>query len=140
MNKKELAIILVIVFLLGMTATSLFYSHYLVENVMMVEMSLEIGDKLGFDLEKDILNFGRTAPGVSSVTRFMEISNIEDYPIRIKIKTSGELSEWVTASEYNFVLSAGEIKKVDFVAAPPQDAPQGEYSGKVRVLAMKKLF
>lgn len=140
MDKKQVAILVVIVFLLGMTATSLFYSHYLVENVMIVEMSLEVGDKLGFNLEENVLNFGRTAPGVNSVTRFIEISNIEDYPIVIKIKTSGELSEWVTTSEDNFVLEAGEIRKVDFVAAPPPDAPQGEYYGKVRVLAMKKLF
>lgn len=124
---------------LSISLTFLAYSLLLVKDVLVLDMHLEIGDRLGFNLDTDALYFGKVIPGTSSVTKFANVSNTEDYPVVVNIKMCGELGEWVIISEDKFVLKGGEVKELSLSALPPEGTPFGNYTGKLKAVARRKI-
>lgn len=131
-KKNNLFILLLVIALISITSTILFYSFYLIENVREFDMSLIVGDHAGFDVDTEKLSFGMVTPAGSSCTRYMFISNKKDYPLNVYIDFYGNLAKWVTVSENYFVLKPNEEKKLSFTASAQKDAAHGNYTGKAR--------
>lgn len=137
MEKKKIIWLSVIVAILSITATSLFYSFYKVDYVQEFNMSIIVGDHLGIDVSEDKLSFGMVPPGKGSATRQINIQNSKNYPLKVNVHKYGEMKDWVSASPNSFVIRQNENKQVNFDARPPQGAEYGNYTGKVRFYFLK---
>ncbi len=140
MKKKNLLMLVVgLALLLSIVGVANFaYSSMYIEGVKVVDMHLEISDKAGFNVDTDAFYFGRTTPGTQSSTRFFNVSNDKDYPVKFVMETQGDLGKWTQLSESVFILEPGEGKEVRISVLPPKDAPFGEYEGKLRVVTYKR--
>lgn len=92
---------------------------------------MKIGDVAGFDTNTSVISFGIIPKGGGSGQRPVILRNIGGKPLKVYIKNIGEMSEWVSVSEDNFILEATEEKELIFTAMPSTDAEKGAYNGKV---------
>ncbi len=134
MKKNHLFILLLVITLISITTTILFYSFYVIENVREFDMSLIVGDHAGFDVDTEKLSFGMVMPAGSSCTRYIFISNKKDYPLKVYINFYGNFADWVSVSDNYFVLKPDEEKKLSFTANAQKDAVYGNYTGKARFI------
>ncbi len=132
MKKNHIFILLLVIALISITTTILFYSFYVIKNVREFDMYLIVGNHTGFDVNTEKLTFGMITPTGSSCTRYIFISNKKDYPLRVYINFYGNFANWVSVSENYFVLKPGEEKKLSFSATAPRNAAYGNYTGKAR--------
>jgi len=132
MKKNYLFILLLVIALISITATNLFYSFYIIADVKEFNMSLIVGDYAGFDVDTERLAFGMVSPGGNSCIRFIDLSNKKDYPLKVYINFYGNLAELVSVPENYFILQPNEEKKLSFSASAPRDAAYGNYTGKAR--------
>ena len=131
-KKNHLFILLLVITLISITATTLFYSFYIIDDVREFNMSLIVGDHAGFDVDTERLAFGMVSPGGNSCIRFIDLSNKKDHSLKVYINFYGNFAEWVSVSENYFVLKPNEEKKLSFTAAAPKNAAYGNYTGKAR--------
>lgn len=137
MEKKKIILLSVIVAVLSITATSLFYSFYKIDYVQEFNMSIIVGDHIGIDVSSDKLSFGMVPPGGSSATRQINIQNSKSYPLKVNVHKYGEIKDWVSASPNSFIIRENENKQVSFDAKTPQNTEYGSYNGKVRFYFLK---
>jgi len=131
-KKNYLFILLLVIALISITATILFYSFYIVEDVREFDMSLIVGDHAGFDVDTEKISFGMIMPAGNSCTRYVFVSNKKNHPLKVYISLHGNFADWVSVSDNCFVLQPGEEKKLSFSASAPRDAAYGNYTGKAR--------
>ncbi len=129
---KHLVFLLFVIALISATATILFYSFYVIDDVKEFNMALIVGNRTGIDVDTEKLTFGMITPAGSSCTRYVFVSNKKDYPLRAYINFYGSFAEWVSVSENYFVLKPGEEKKLSFSASAPEDAAHGNYTGRAK--------
>ncbi len=86
-----------------------------------------IGNKSGWNMETENLNFGKLQPG-GSAGRFMLIKNDYDYSIKVKMKTEGEMKEWLSFTK-ELTLPPNKGEEIHIGASAP-DLPIGNYTGK----------
>ncbi len=132
MKKNHFFILLLVIALISITATNLFYSFYIIADVREFNMSLIVGNRTGFDVNTEKLTFGMITPTGSSCTRYVFVSNEKDYPLKVYINFYGNFAEWVSVSDNYFVLNPGEEKKLSFSASAPRYAAYGNYTSKAR--------
>jgi len=132
MKENHIFILLLVAALVSITFTILFYSFYKIADVKEINMSLIVGDHIGFDVDTEKLTFGMVKPAGSSSTRYIDLSNKKDYPLRVYINFYGSLAECVSVSENYFILNPGEEKKLSFSAIAPRNAAYGNYTGKAK--------
>jgi len=126
-------------FLVASTATLIFYSFFIVRDVKIIEMSLEVGNKILFNVDGDAIHFGGTTPG-GSAKRTVHLAHEFRFPLEVIINLDGPLSEWVSVSDNRFILKEGEFKTVSVTAKVPEDAAFGKYHGKVRLVFKRALI
>ena len=131
-KKNHFFILLFIIAIISITATILFYSFYIIADVREFNMSLIVGNHTGFDVDTEKISFGMITPTGSSCTRFIDLSNKKDYPLKVYINFYGYLAEWVTVSDNYFILKPGDEKKLSFSATAPKAAAYGNYTGTAR--------
>ena len=95
-----------------------------------------LGENMGFDLTPGKLNFGQIIPGYTA-TREITIDNNFDETIKIKIKSSGEISNNIIVSENNFLLNPSESKAITFTAYSGDLTELREYNGKIIIISKK---
>lgn len=132
----RIAIVLIIIALLTATLTELvfYYSKYMykVKKVSAYDMKMRVGGYVGFNLDKEELNFGTVLPGGGSKR---EIIVTTDSPTRLLIFLEGDLAKWTSVSENDFVFNG--TKSLTFMANAPKNASFGDYKGKA-ILVFKK--
>jgi len=92
----------------------------------------------GFDLNLTVATFGRLHPG-EIVDRYFDVNNTGDKPVRVVVKTFGELAKWVrvTPQEFNVTPEEG-YKTFQASCIVPYDAEDGNYTGDFLVVVMRK--
>lgn len=110
-----------------------FVLHALVgpQQVTNYKMHLIVGDRIGFDLNREVITFGMITPS-GTATRHIDIGN-RGYTSRVRITASGELADWMVASDNNFVLQPYENKIIDVTVIVPADAELDEYIGALKI-------
>ncbi|MFC2136037.1 hypothetical protein ACFLTH_15590 [Bacteroidota bacterium] len=114
MKLKRFIMLLVVVLLLSATATLLYYSYFKAEEVVDIEWapySFHISNHVGLVGDRDAVKFGGIMPGGSG-ERGINVSNDFDFPVKIRITTKGEKSDWITIKENNFILEPHTSKEV----------------------------
>jgi len=96
-----------------------------------LEVSFEVGDSLGFDVNKSALSFGRVPPGSDS-SRGVRIDSDYSFPVRVLIFASEEVASYLSTSQESFVIEPGESAGIPFVLSIPEDMAMGNYSGNVK--------
>ena len=118
-------VILVICLLLIGFSFYIWFSRPL--EIRYLEVSFIVGDKMGFDLNSSSLTFGRVLPGSAGVKTTL-IENNYNFPVKVKVLISKELSDFVS-SDSNIVILPGETTNLDFNLILPKDIYFGNYSG-----------
>jgi len=93
-----------------------------------------LAERTGFDLTPGELSFGKIEIN-QSASRGITIFNNLDRPVEVSIKSYGEISRNLAASENNFKLGAHESKEVMFSIDTRGLTELREYSGKVVVFS-----
>ena len=94
------------------------------------DMHLIVGDRVGFDLNREVLTFGMVTRS-GTATRHIGLANSEQTN-KIIITASGELADWITVSENNFILEPNESKVIDITVFVPANAEFGNYAGTLK--------
>ena len=131
MKRNKLLILLVLIFLINTLIIFFIAGRLSLKDVQTLDMDMEVKNKIGFNVDTDKIHFGGLPPGGMS-EREIVISHDFDFPVKVSIKTSGELAEYVTVSDNNFILSPLESKKITFYAIIDEDVPLGNYTGNAR--------
>jgi hypothetical protein len=138
MNILKILLLMLTTAMISIGLTTVFYSFYVIEGNIEKEMSLIIGENPGFDVGKEAITFGKiTKEG--SCRREIILSNKKNYPINIKVSTSGNISSFVFISDNDFILNPGEEKKLYFTAISHPEAEYGEYTGKASFILKRVL-
>lgn len=95
-----------------------------------------LSNKTGFDLSPNMLSFGKIMPN-QSASRSITLENLQDQKVKIKIKSSRDISENLIVTENNFFLEPGESKTVTFVVFMDGLTEFREYDGSVTILTRK---
>ena len=136
-NTIIFVLVLILVPLITISAVKIFYLSF--QEEYDIPMDIQVGDKIGFNVDGDALHMGRTTPATQSSTRFIDITNDEDYKKRVRISFEGEMAPWSKVSEYDFILTPGETKELKFSVKPPMNTSFGNYTGNAHFLLTRKI-
>lgn len=102
--------------------------------------SIIVSDHYGFDLNGTALTFGMTMPGGSS-HRDLIIKNEYNKDVYVESYVKGEIRDFISISDNNFVLKPNETKELSFVVLIPKGTEYGNYTGFVIInFKNQKLF
>jgi len=101
-----------------------------------MDMYLRVGNYTGINLNSSALYFG-TAMASSTVSRDIFITNIKSENIIARLDAYGSLAPWTHFSQNRIVLLGNESKNVTVSVSIPENAKNGDYSGKVRIVFEK---
>ena len=141
-NKEDIIRIAPLLFsfiFLSIILAMIIHSSITYKEIRAIDMKVNIGDYVGFNLDTSYLEFGTMMPGGYS-ERTLDIHNDGNIPLRIEIEIIekkdinyflGEYEQlpeqWIIISENNFLLKPGEGKSVKFSIKPKEGAEQGNY-------------
>lgn len=135
----KIILIILIILLVSVTATYMFYSLYLVQNYREMPTDIIVKQSVGINLNKDAFHFGGMYPGGMAQRDLHIINNEKDYVVQIKI--TGNISQFVTISDNNFLVRKGETKTVTLTAVFPKGLPIGnKYEGMIKFYFKRPLF
>lgn len=146
MKLYKAGVISLCLFLILLAGIYLFYSFYVIEEVIILPADVYVSDeKIGFNLDKDQVHFGIVKKGMSSSLRFIEINNNRAYPVEVIIGGQGEIKDWlfsylkedeeVKGPKYR--LEAGANKTITLGLVPDKEAEVGKYTGEIKILVKK---
>lgn len=124
------ALLVLLCFIVGMSASWIFYSLYNNLGIAYVPMRARLIDFKGIGLaaDADKLNFG-SIPLSGTAERYITLTNEKDFKIRVQLAITGNISKIVYANITDFVLKPNETQQISFVAFHPRNATIGEYNG-----------
>ena len=126
-----LNIFLLIVFTVA--GVILIMSLVIAPNRQVIKTSFIVSDKVGFDLNKNELTFGSIQPGGTS-SRALTIQNNFNRDIIVTLNSEGNIKDYLTVSENDFVLRPNEQKNVTFTAFSYKNQSYGNYTGKINII------
>ena len=138
MKKKIILIGIAVLFF------AIFFSLAIPHKTLEYDMDIKVAtDKtIGINVDTDSIHFGkvpsekisgRSAEAIKELTVYSGDANV-----KVTVKTSGELGQWVTAEPKEFYLEKNQTKTIVLTAKVPYDAEPGVYTGKVIVTLFKK--
>lgn len=101
-----------------------------------LEVTYEIGDKTGFDLNDSVLSFGRLVEGSKS-TRQLNLTNTFDKRAKVNFYPSDSINEVIFFNRSGYYLESGESMSISFTLAPKRGTPIGNYTGYLTVKMTK---
>ena len=101
-----------------------------------IPASFLLGERTGFDLSPGKLTFGKIEVN-QSATRNIMVENKFKTPIKIYIKSSGEISKNIIVSENNFILNIQESKNITFSIYTKGLTEFREYNGEIEIISKK---
>jgi hypothetical protein len=130
-NRKKFALLLLLIFVIGVGATVLFYYNYVVLDIRSIGATVSVVEGVsGFDTSNKSLNFARISPG-SGAIKYIDINTNKD--VKVNIYAEGNISQFITFSEQQFNMQKNNHKQVVVMLDVPIDTQLGNYSGNVRV-------
>ena len=131
----ERRINILILVLIILTVTFVIYTNLPLSKEV-IPARFILGEKTGFDLTPGELSFGSIEKD-QGATRDILISNNFEDPIKITIKSRGEVSNNLIVSENNFRLNPSESRNVTFSISTKGLTEFKEYSGEVIIISRR---
>ena len=116
----------------------IFSIYFLVSRPLKVEtldVSFDVGESPGFDLNTSLLTFGRMTQGGAG-TRTVIMENFYNFDVLIETSISKNLKDFIV-SKKEFVVKSGEKVLVPVSLTVPGDTEFGNYSGQIKFVFMK---
>jgi len=149
--ERNKTIIIAIFVMLAITAVFVFYSTYIVKDVFVYPMDVEVisdNSQAGFNLDPDKMHFGSIPIGSVSSKRFLTVVNVWDYNVYVIMKNSGEMGKWIQMEvedsdltfrgEGTFILGPGEHAQITyFIVAPSGIETDQVYEGKTKIIVKR---
>ena len=102
------------------------------------QMSVGVGSGVGIDVGTEDLTFGTLLPSATAERPIILVNNDAQSKF-VRAKFEGELAQWATISENNFILLGNEEKTIKAILEIPKDAPVGDYTGKL-IITLRRLI
>ncbi|MDD5332013.1 MAG: hypothetical protein PHE43_04330 [Candidatus Nanoarchaeia archaeon] len=136
MKKNNLIPLIVIVVPVTILVMTILYNTYVVLDVEIIPIEVNVNDNLGFNLDSSALIFGTIPPG-NLGSRSIVVSNLKYSSSNVNIKVKGELKNWIYVSENNFNLNKEESKELEFKLLIPKDAEKRIYNSELRIITTR---
>ncbi len=94
--------------------------------------SIIVGNHSGFDLNSTALTFGLITPG-QSASRAFNVTNENFFKTKFVIMGKGDIFDFLTVSENDFVLYPGQSKRIIATVDIPLNTLKNTYDGKIIV-------
>ncbi|MFO8015685.1 MAG: hypothetical protein R6U32_01130 [Candidatus Woesearchaeota archaeon] len=140
MKTKKAALILIVALLAGILLAVLAYRGHCIDKVQHYNMSIIVGDHLGFDTDNRTLAFGMVMPGRGSCTRFISLKNKAARTMNVEFEGRGRIGDWISIDGTEIMLGPYENRTVRVSATPPGDAEYGNYTGVLEMTFRKPCF
>lgn len=107
------------------------YFNYYILDVAYINFDFKVREdkQIGFNLDQDALHFGIIPPGSRSHRDLMLKSEV---PAQVLVKIIG--SDYVYPNANDFLIEPNTSVALTFTAAPPNNMPKGNYSGRIRLV------
>ena len=136
-NKNLLSIFLILsIVLLGFFLYFNLINNFCILEKKEIYAQVIISDRYGIDVNGSALMFGMIPPG-NSASREIILKNDYNKDVKLKIYIKGNLSDFMSVSENNFLLKEGENKTIIFSVYPRGDISEGVYIGFVELVFSK---
>ena len=139
-SKKEFRyvdyiIIVILTVIISIAMTGVIYNSVIINSSYTLDMKVDVKNRLNVRINTDtkMINFGGVPKGAVG-ERVINITNEEESPLVVKLRTTGCMQKWVAVSDNNFVLGSNQMKQVRIRARIPEDAPLGICTGKLQVV------
>lgn len=130
-KNKKIIISLFIVFLLIFVLNIYIASKKLLQSVE-YDVQFEVTDfGIGFDVNTTALTFGFLNAG-GSAERQIYVKNEYNFPIRVETELTDNLAQVISTNSPIFI-EDGADSFVTIRLSVPEDFPEGDYSGKLRI-------
>ena len=139
MRKVRLLLLFSSLILIVAFASLAFYYGFIIIRIEEIGMELVTGNRIGFNTNREALNFGTVYPGSESRRKLL-ITNNNDFPVEVIIENSGNLSPWVSVERNSFIVYPEEETGVWYTVSAPRDAPYSAFSGQTRVVFRRKFL
>ncbi len=135
MKLIKLIILILIIFFVIVGATSFTYYFMHKPEIIIVKMDLKVedADLIGVNSDIDALHFG-TLPPASGGTRMINVSNNQDYNLKVEVILEGELAPWVTVTPNPLILEPQETFALVFEVSVPGGAEEKIYTGTIYII------
>ncbi len=137
MSRKIIFYVLIVSLIF--TTLLLGYSFFIIDEIIILPMELNVNSSYGFNLETDKLNLGKIVPGGDS-SRGFTVSNNKDYPLKVSVIKEGQLAKWIEIGNQTFDIFPSENKAVMVNVYVPKGTEYGLYTGNIKVILKKKLI
>ncbi len=139
-KKQKFSILKILVLLLTIVliiigVTSILYTRHKIISYKEYDLLLKVvDDKSGFGIGiiPGMIYFGKMSAGNSGMQKIILKHNYQS-PVLVQIVASGNLKNWVTISDNDFVLEKDVTKTVNITATVPEGASLGNHTGKLKV-------
>lgn len=127
-NQRNYIILFLIIVLIIITYSTYFSFKNKVIEKSELEIKFNITNKIGFDLNNTLLNFGNVVLDSSS-TRNVQIKNNHAFDIKVNVLISDDIERFI-AVEKTVYIKKNESKDVEFSLNVNKTQDFGSYSGK----------
>jgi len=127
-NQRNYIILFLIIVLIIITYSTYFSFKNKVIEKSELEIKFNITNKIGFDLNNTLLNFGNVVLDSSS-TRNVQIKNNHAFDIKVNVLISDDIERFI-AVEKTVYIKKNESKDVEFSLYVNKIQDFGSYSGK----------
>lgn len=130
-EKKTIATLVTIFFIISIIlfSASITFSA-IVQEFKTLDIQLTVANHLGFNVDTDRLYMGTVFRG-NTASRKVLIENKEYEKSIARLKVFGELKDWTTVSENNFILKKGESKIIEITVNVPENAQLKDYNSRL---------
>ena len=150
-TNKKIGLLFILIFLIGISGALLFNYYYLITEVVIFEMDVNVSlpNQVGFNLDKDKMHFGEVPISGSSGFRTITLENEYDDTMKVIMNAEGEIEDWLVYEADNQTyngklitfLEPGEKKDVKITLDVPWDATVGKlYEGELMILWKKEII
>lgn len=101
------------------------------ERVDAINISFEIGDRIGLNADRDMLNFGIIMPGSGS-RRSINITNTHPYDVKVKMYSEGNITPFIQFED-DMLIRANESREVFVSVNVPLGSEFEGFSGRIKL-------
>jgi hypothetical protein len=138
MKSFQIVVLFVAVIAISVSMAAALYTSYMVPEIRYIPVKIEVGQKVGLDISTDMpLSFGVTFPTGTS-GRDINLTHDHDFPARILFVPGGDIWEWISFTDNNFIMEKGDVRDIKIIITVPEDAQSGTYTGFVGVILKRE--
>ena len=136
MKLNRLIIILLLIIFAAVISSRFLLSSFFLKDYEELNVYVTVENIVGFNADTDALYFGTMPPGGIG-NRDIFLFNDDCDKCRVSLKGDGEIANWLSISDNNFVMFKGDNKTINVKVYIPSDAEYDNYTAKLKIYFWK---